>query len=465
LEPLYVLAVSAKRYALFNLDAKGRPIIRKASAHGLGHLVAPYGDDAETHGIPKPAVPVGQRAADTIGVHRWQHDVWYQILTAAIEGHPDQVRLIGAAWDQPAVSRYGATTPAILRWFEKYNRDRPYGEQVRPFGFLLAFQADSVGSRPLPDDAANGEALAAWQDLRTWLLAEGGVRPTRTYPARVIPRSVLRREGKTPGQLASSAGFGSADKFMHDLTATYVAAKAARQRPKVTRPRPVAAFDQDPRHAAMMAFDRETGEPVTGGLETYRQALASYHLRPEEKFLGGEYLDRGLTVRRHVVVETIEYIGKEANRWEEQFYLGEDEEAQVEYGTDPASVERMRGTALRTVQTFKQGRVAKAAGLSLRDVGALAKEGKATPEALEKICRAAEALRREDEDRRRKAEDIIRRVKAVCVGMSVRRFANVVNVDHANLVRVLAGKNQVGPKMLEKLEAALEGITKAARTV
>jgi hypothetical protein len=41
LEPLYCHAISSKRYALFNLDAKGRPILRKASAHGLGHLRPP----------------------------------------------------------------------------------------------------------------------------------------------------------------------------------------------------------------------------------------------------------------------------------------------------------------------------------------------------------------------------------------------------------------------------------------
>jgi hypothetical protein len=38
--PLFVWAVSAKRYALFNIE-NGQPVIRKASAHGLGHLQAP----------------------------------------------------------------------------------------------------------------------------------------------------------------------------------------------------------------------------------------------------------------------------------------------------------------------------------------------------------------------------------------------------------------------------------------
>ena len=56
LEPLYCYAVSAKRYALFNLDAGGRPVLRKASAHGLGHLLAPYGPDEAPAAIPAPVV-------------------------------------------------------------------------------------------------------------------------------------------------------------------------------------------------------------------------------------------------------------------------------------------------------------------------------------------------------------------------------------------------------------------------
>jgi hypothetical protein len=46
LDPPYCLAVSAKRYVLFNRQ-NGVPAIRKASGHGLGHLLAPY-DEAPT---------------------------------------------------------------------------------------------------------------------------------------------------------------------------------------------------------------------------------------------------------------------------------------------------------------------------------------------------------------------------------------------------------------------------------
>jgi hypothetical protein len=55
LTPLFCFAVSAKRYALFNIDTDGRPVIRKASAHGLGHLRAPYGESDAPKSIPVPS--------------------------------------------------------------------------------------------------------------------------------------------------------------------------------------------------------------------------------------------------------------------------------------------------------------------------------------------------------------------------------------------------------------------------
>jgi hypothetical protein len=54
-EPLYMLAVSAKRYALANRGPNGEWIIRKASGHGLGHITAPSYDQS-AHPV-HPAAP------------------------------------------------------------------------------------------------------------------------------------------------------------------------------------------------------------------------------------------------------------------------------------------------------------------------------------------------------------------------------------------------------------------------
>jgi len=44
-------------------------------------------------------------------------------------------------------------------------------------------------------------------------------------------------------------------------------------------------------------------------------------------------------MRRHVHIAGVRYIGKEANRWEEQFYLGYDPETQIEYDGGPEVIE------------------------------------------------------------------------------------------------------------------------------
>src|SRR5450631_1504305 len=79
LAPLFCYPISSKRYALFNLDKEGLPIIRKASAHGLGHLLPPYQAEDAPKSIPAPLMKLGD-----IGVDRWQYDLWYKILEAVL---------------------------------------------------------------------------------------------------------------------------------------------------------------------------------------------------------------------------------------------------------------------------------------------------------------------------------------------------------------------------------------------
>jgi DNA polymerase elongation subunit (family B) len=259
-EPLYCLCISAKRYALFNAGKFGEIIIRKASAHGLGQYLAPYEEEDAPGSIPPPSVPL-----DAIGVDRWQYDLWHEIIRGALEGRPDEVGLsYHEGLNRAAASRYGATTPALLKWFQTFNHERAYADQVKPFNFLNAFQA------------------------------------------------------------RLQLGLSDADQ----------SAISKRGRPrKQSAIRPVAPFDKDMHKAARLVFDRETGSSVRADtLATYAEALAQYHLRPEAKFLNGNFFDRGRTERRHVIAVQILHIGKEANRWEEQYFLGPDDDAEIEYG-------------------------------------------------------------------------------------------------------------------------------------
>jgi hypothetical protein len=133
---LYCWAISSKRYALFNLS-EGRPIMRKVSAHGLGHLRSPYRADEAAADIPAPPESVLRS-----GVERWHYDLWFHIVSAALGGKADcPVLDFHPAMSAPMISRYGATAPELLRWFDGYNAERPYRQQVKPFGFMLALSA------------------------------------------------------------------------------------------------------------------------------------------------------------------------------------------------------------------------------------------------------------------------------------------------------------------------------------
>ncbi len=72
----------------------------------------------------------------------WEEDVWKQIVSAALGDKPREVDYaFRREMMKPAHSRYGATRPAVLNWFKRYNEGRPYAEQVKPFNFLLTFFA------------------------------------------------------------------------------------------------------------------------------------------------------------------------------------------------------------------------------------------------------------------------------------------------------------------------------------
>jgi hypothetical protein len=143
-QALFGFAVSAKRYALFNLGDDGSIVIRKASAHGLGFLFPPYRE------APPPDAEDGEAPVRESGVALWQEDVWTAIIRAARDGHPKRV---GFDWRpdlaNSAASQHTASSPDLLRGLVNFNNRKPYAEQAKPFGFMLWFygkrREDRVG--------------------------------------------------------------------------------------------------------------------------------------------------------------------------------------------------------------------------------------------------------------------------------------------------------------------------------
>ncbi|MEL6568704.1 MAG: hypothetical protein AAFQ22_09820 [Pseudomonadota bacterium] len=146
--PLYCYAVSAKRYALFN-QQNGQPVLRKVSAHGLGHLHPPFHAPANSDWKPN-----GKTAY-------WHETLWRLILKAAIDGRDDQLHFMDEAdFHRPAASRYSATSPNMVsNWFGGFNEGRAYCDQVKPFNFLFTFEC-----HPMAMVAADDPDAAAWLD-------------------------------------------------------------------------------------------------------------------------------------------------------------------------------------------------------------------------------------------------------------------------------------------------------------
>ena len=163
---LYCYAISDKRYALFNLTDDGEVVLRKGSAHGLGHLLAPYGDEA-----PSP-VAAPRRPLAELGLRRWQHDLWVRVIEAALSGARAPKLDDLPNMDAPVVARYGCSTPRLLAWFRRFNKGRPYRGQVRPGNFLLALQVKHECQRAVlkeehPSSAPSWRASPAG-DRRRW---------------------------------------------------------------------------------------------------------------------------------------------------------------------------------------------------------------------------------------------------------------------------------------------------------
>jgi len=372
-EQLYCWAISAKRYVLFNIDQTGRPIIRKASAHGLGHRLAPYTARAPDCGTPDP-----QDKLANIGVELWQHDLWWQIASAALSGRPDQVALDWhPALETPAISRYAATTPDLLNWFKKYNEPRPYWQQVRPFGFLISLSAISTVSAEEP-------------------ISQAQIKNSRPL--------------------------------------------------KTAVPRPVAPYTRDPIVAAANAFDRDTAIRLhPGSLKSYRQDLARYHLHPEDKFLNGDYLDTGLTRRRHVIVRGLDFIGKEANRWEEQFFTGPVDSAEAKYGYSPVGHPPVRAALQKALKVHSQRELSNRLGVPRRVLAQILRPStkrlaaNAYRSIFSALAELALADRIQDSAERIEREELNRRIASE----GLTQTANSLGIDPSNLRKMASGNRKI----------------------
>lgn len=382
IDPPFCLAVSAKRYVLFNRGPDGGPIIRKASGHGLGHLLPPYDEPPIEH----------RKHIKEIGVPLWQEDLWREIIRAMESSTPDQARYETLRnFNFPAASRYAATTPALLTWFDGYNgtksERKPYTEQVKPFNFLLSLQVKSRLDMAKSDMAALRDPL--------WF---------RREPRPAAPYSDSERQ-----------------TFEN-------------------------VFDRD--------ISQFTRIPVSW-LKSYARSLVRYHLHQETKFWGANYDQRGALRRRHVYVLTFQAIGKEADNIEEREIIGDNEDDVVEYALARRDQSKLAMFVKGTQRQFKISNrmLSQRAHVSHHTLDAL-HAGKYLPDAsLRSLAQAVEAIRREYAACEKTRVDWVALLmeKKLELGGSDAALAEFLGVSRPYATRLLNGERPLTKPVMKKL--------------
>ena len=199
-------------------------------------------------------------------------------------------------------------------------------------------------------------------------------------------------------------------------------------------------------------FDRMTGKSVKKiHLKTYLDILAQYHLHPETKFLNADYLDKGRTQRRHIIVSSIHHIGKEANKWEEQYYLGIKEEAQIEYGISFDDQNALMNTLLHAITTYGTGAIAHDSGISSRYINKIQHcQSQPRPATLSKLNSAIRHL----EIRKAHAQNISTEAKAIIAEktITINGMAKKLGIDASNLAKVLSGTREINTDFIARWE-------------
>jgi hypothetical protein len=125
------MAISTKRFALYESGPDGRAVLRKRSEHGLGVLLDPTR-------VPHPQ-------DDDEGAQDWIDVAWQRLVARVRDAEPGPE----PAWfERPALSQLGCSSPALLSPFAAFNRGRPYADQVKPFSFVLLAHDDPLSALP-----------------------------------------------------------------------------------------------------------------------------------------------------------------------------------------------------------------------------------------------------------------------------------------------------------------------------
>ncbi|MBP5867636.1 hypothetical protein F3K24_09225 [Streptomyces sp. LBUM 1485] len=294
---VYCYAISAKRYAMFNINDDGSIEIVTNKEHGLGQYMNPE----------DPAI------REERGTREWVRDIWRYIILTDAGRHVEE-----PYWfSRPVMSRVSVSTWSAYENLRHWNEGKPYAEQIKPHGFMMA---------PV---ASNAHVL-------------GGIKGFR-----------LMGEFNTNSDEWESMDFHN----IHD--------------PNSPGYRISTKVDDE-----LLAF----GDSSIIEVKSYGQIVGAYSSHPEEKFCDSQgeicgMFTRGILHRHHVDIVTFGHQGKETNHLEEQNSgtLLKGMRVVTEYGTGESEFQAFVVPVLRSLTQKKLVEILKSEGVNstvrrLRDV-------------------------------------------------------------------------------------------------
>lgn len=314
---LYCLAISAKRYVLFNVADDGSIVIRKYSEHGLGHLVPPPGYDEK----------------------QWMEALWIAIIRwerGEVADPADALPFAGL----PAVGRFPISKPSLLKLFDRpAGKNRKLGPsrlEVRPFNFMLVAFPDTGNI------ATGGEAYPTGLCQHQGIISTGCPRPNlpcrfRSLCPLVVPIRPIAPYERSPE--------------------------------KWRRLRWVDLHSGKP---VSLSWTREATflETTTVRVQTYRDVVRRHLTHPEAKAAGPDGQPCGSNTlgelqRLHVCVTGAGHIGKESHELEEvQAWLTPPSSTYTHYIDEEIEWQRDREVLRRAPRTL----LAKLSGRHVRSI-------------------------------------------------------------------------------------------------
>jgi hypothetical protein len=183
-------------------------------------------------------------------------------------------------------------------------------------------------------------------------------------------------------------------------------------------------------------------------LRTVADVLRDYHRQPEYKFLGGGWNEEGILRRRHVLVDTVEDIGKESDGWEEDEARSEGQDTVLIYQSSSFDRERM----IKRIKSVGKRELMREARIAMRTSDAVCAGGDLADENLKQMADAAERITSQWQKREDEQAVAVAWLKAKRDEMGLTALAKLVEVDAANLAKVISDERNPSRSLLAKIK-------------